>query len=462
LRSFDVAVIGAGAAGQKAAIQAAKLGATVVAIERRSTIGGSVVNAGIPSKTLRESVLYLTGARHRAFGLPEEALKQPIALQDLLQQLGKVLHRETRVMEDQMTRNGVEIAFGPARFVGDHRLLISSTQEEIRAENVILAPGSVAARSKNVPINGETIVDADQILTIRDIPGSLTIVGAGVIGTEYAGIFTTLGVKVTVIDQRAEFLEFIDRDIIRALMGHMEQAGATFRLGVTLDHVEAVQGGAVAILDSGEEILADCLLYSVGRQGATADLGLETVGLQPDKRGRLHTDGNYRTEVPYIYAAGDVIGFPALAASGMEQGRVAARAALGAPTHQSEAGLLPNGIYSVPEIAMVGKTEAQLKEEGIDYVAGVAPYRETARGQIIGDQFGRLKLLADRKSGAILGVHIIGENATELIHIGQTVMNFGGTFNYLVNTVFNYPTLAECYKTAALYVANQIWGETRT
>lgn len=461
MRSFDVIVVGTGPAGQRAAVQAAKLGASVAAIEGQRRIGGAAINHGtIPSKTLREAVLYLTGFRQRGLYGVGYRVKEDITIEDLMFRLNHVLDREVAVMESQLARNGVEVIYGQCHFVAPHQLRVAADEGDIdvRGEIVILAPGSIPAHSPRVPIDGRYVVDADSLFSRREIPRSGIIIGGGVIGVEYASIFGALGVEVTLLDQRDRILEFVDGEIIDALMGQMRENGVTFALGEQLHEVKVDDGVVTAHLDSGRSIAADMLLYTVGRQGNTAGLGLERIGLAVDDRGRLAVDEQYRTSVPYVSAAGDVIGFPALAATSMEQGRLAVRFALGAP-EEVVPSPLPFGIYSIPEISMVGRTEQQLSDDGVPYEVGLALYSETARGQIVGDERGRLKLLVHRETQEILGVHIVGEAATELVHIGQMMIGLGGRLDYLVDNVFNYPTLAECYKIAALDASNKLSGE---
>lgn len=458
MKQYDVVVVGAGPAGQRAAVQAAKLGASVVVIELRPTIGGAAIHGGtIPSKALREAVLYLTGFRERELYGVSYSVKQDILLQDLTYRLDHILKREVAVMESQLARNGVEVIRGKASFSGDHTIVVDGGHEkiEIAAENVILTPGSRPSHSEHVPIDGVRIFDTDQILDLRDIPRRLAVIGAGVVGVEYACMFAALGVRVTLVDMQEQLLPFVDREIVDALIYHMRDTGVVFQLGEGVESVTIRGDEVVAITESRKHIISDALLYTIGRQGSTDGLGLENVGLEADERGRLAVDDRYCTSVPYIYAAGDVIGFPALASSSMEQGRIAARNALGAPTDGVQ-DPLPFGIYTIPEISIVGKTEAQLTRDRVPYEIGLARYSETARGQIVGDSTGRLKLLVQAETRDLLGVHIIGEGASELIHIGQAVIALDGKLDYLVNNVFNYPTLAECYKVAALDAYNKL------
>ena len=458
MKQYDVVVVGAGPAGQRAAVQAAKLGASVVVIETRPTIGGAAIHGGtIPSKALREAVLYLTGFRERELYGVSYSVKQDILLQDLTYRLDHILKREVAVMESQLARNGVEVIRGKASFSGDHTIVVDGGHEkiEIAAENVILTPGSRPSHSEHVPIDGVRIFDTDQILDLREIPRRLAVIGAGVVGVEYACMFAALGVRLTLVDMEEQLLPFVDREIVDALIYHMRDTGVVFQLGEGVESVTTTGDEVVAITESRKRITSDALLYTIGRQGSTDGLGLENVGLEADERGRLTVDDRYCTSVPYIYAAGDVIGFPALASSSMEQGRIAARNALGAPTDGVQ-DPLPFGIYTIPEISIVGKTEAQLTRDRVPYEIGLARYSETARGQIVGDSTGRLKLLVHAETRDLLGVHIIGEGASELIHIGQAVIALSGKLDYLVNNVFNYPTLAECYKVAALDAYNKL------
>jgi len=457
MRHFDVVVIGTGPAGHHAAIQAAKLGKSVAAIERRRVVGGGGLHTGtIPSKTLREAVLYLTGFRQRGLYGISYRVKRSIIPQDLTFRVEHVLKREIAVLEDQFARNGVELIYGLASFIGPHTLCIrNGEEEEVEAEMFVLAPGSIPAHSPKIPVDGKYMFDTECILNLTSIPKRLIVVGAGVIGVEYASIFSALGTEVTLVDQRHDILEFVDREILEALSYHMRGRGVVFRLGEAVEEVVREGEEVVARTTTHKTIVGDCLLYTVGRLGATADLALDTVGLEPDPRGRLEVDENYRTAIPYIYAVGDVVGFPALASVSMEQGRVAIRYAFGLRATKSQ-GLLPYGIYTIPEISMVGSTEEELTKQGVPYEFGLARYSETARGQIVGDTTGKLKLLVHAENRHILGVHIIGEGATELVHIGQLAMALGGTLDFLVNNVFNYPTLAECYKVAALDAFNKL------
>jgi NAD(P) transhydrogenase len=456
---FDLFVIGTGPAGQRAAIQAAKLGKTVGICERRESVGGVCINTGtIPSKTFREAVLYLSGiAQRRIYGM-SYAVKDKVTIDDLLFRCSIVIQKEIEVIRAQMRRNGVTLLGGTASFVDPHRLHVTglSGTTEVEADFIVVATGTTPAAPQGVSVDGETVIDSDGILKLKVLPKTLTVVGAGVIGVEYATMFAVLGVDVTLIDKRPHLLEFIDFEISEALSFWMRKQNCTLRLGeevasITVDKPHK----AVATLKSGKRITSELLLYSVGRTGATAALDLPAAGLSADDRGRLKVNVHYQTAQPHIYAAGDVIGFPALASTSLEQGRQAACHAFGAPC-VSRPHLFPYGIYSIPEISMVGKSEEELTAAAIPYEVGVARYGEIARGAILGDDTGLLKILFHPDTRKILGVHILGTAATELIHIGQAVLAFGGTIDYFVDAVFNYPTFAECYKVAALDGFNKV------
>jgi NAD(P) transhydrogenase len=455
---YDLVVIGSGPAGQKGAIAAAKLGKRVAVIDRPAMLGGVSLHTGtIPSKTAREAALYLSGFRQRTFYGQDYTLKEKIAVSDLSVQVLKVVEREGEVVRAQFRRNGIDILSGLARFSDPHTLQVESevAPRRVRGEYVLIACGTRPAHSPDIPFDGRRIFDSDQ-QQLEEIPQRPIVVGAGVIGLEYASIFAALNGQVTVIDQRPSLLDFVDREIVAMLFYALRREGVTFRLGekvvsVALDDQDRV----AARLESGKHVHGDALLYAVGRQGNADRLNLEAAGLTADARGRITVNDQFQTAVPHIYAAGDVIGFPALAATSMEQGRLAARHIFGAAA-VSAPELLPYGIYTIPEISMVGQTEEQLTAARIPYEVGVARYEEVARGQIVGDATGLLKLLFDPESLRLLGVHVIGENAAELIHIGQAVLAFGGTVDYFRDTVFNYPTLAEAYKVAALNGLNKL------
>jgi len=460
---YDLIVLGSGPAGQRAAIQAAKLGRKAVVVEHRRVVGGVSVNTGtIPSKTFREAVLHLSGYRERGIYGSSYRVKEDITMADLVFRVEQVIHTEIDIIRNQLARNRVDLIEGHGRFLGPEEVEVATGgaggTRRLKAPRVIIAVGTNATRDPHIPF-GRRIVVSDDILSLETIPKTLTVVGAGVIGVEYATMFSALGTRVTLVDTRPTLLPFLDDEISVALTYIAQQNRVIMRLGEEVEGVVAPdETQPIEIhLKSGKSIKADAVLYSIGRSGATENLGLEKAGVTVDERGRIKIDGFYQTSVPGIYAVGDVIGFPALASTSMEQGRLATLHALGklaeAPT---AAPLFPFGIYTVPEISMVGKSENDLTAEGVAYEIGKANYREIARGQIIGDRAGMLKLIFDPVNRKLLGVHILGEGASELIHIGQAVMAHDGTIDYFVDAVFNYPTLAECYKTAALEGINRL------
>jgi len=461
----DLLVIGSGPAGQKAAIQGAKLGKRVTIVERGHMVGGVCVNTGtIPSKSLREAIVYLTGMSQREIYGSSYRVKPEITIADLDRRTRLVIERETDVIQDQLLRNHVELLHGTARFVDPQTIAISleSGGERVStADNIVLAVGTQPTRPDGVEFDGATVIDSDGLLNMRSIPASLVVVGAGVIGLEYASMLAALGTKVTLVEKRDGMLDFCDEEIVESLRHHLRDNGVVFRFGESVVAVERHGPETITHLASGKRIAAEAVFYSAGRHGATDELDLGKAGLATDERGRIVVDGEFRTAVPHIFAVGDVIGFPSLAATSMEQGRLAARHAFGEPCPPESAMLLPFGIYAIPEISFVGETEAQLTQQGIPYEIGISRYRELARGQILGDSHGMLKLLVHADDGRLLGVHVIGTGATELVHIGQTVMGFGGGIDYLVDTVFNYPTLAESYKVAALDASNRIRAVAR-
>lgn len=460
--NYDIVVIGAGASGQRAAIAAAKADKRVLLIENREFVGGTCINTGtIPSKSLREAVLYLSGWRERTVYGASYAVKRNITMHDLLLRAEHVVRAERDVMEAQVYRNGIDLIYGVAQFVDPFTLEVRRNDgngvRSVRAANIIVATGTESAQVASIRVDGHHIFSSETIMTLDTIPRTLAVVGAGVIGCEYASIFATLGVRVTLIDARPQLLPFVDSEIIDALIYHLRDHDVTMRLGEVVKHSEVLSDGMVrTILESGKEIVTEKALHSIGRIGATADLNLPAAAISADDRGRLTVNEFFQTkEQSHIYAVGDVIGFPALASTSMEQGRLAALHASGLSSMTLPASV-PYGIYTIPEMSLCGHTEAELTTEGVPYEIGKASYREIARGQIIGDQIGTLKLLFHQKTRRLLGVHIIGEGASEIIHVGQAVLAFGGSIDYFVNTVFNYPTLSECYKVAALNGFNRL------
>lgn len=457
--SFDLLVIGSGPAGQKGAIAAAKLGKRVALVDRRTMIGGVSLHGGtIPSKTLREAILFLTGFRQRPFYGSDFTVKERINSEDLRQRVRMVVERETGVVRAQLKRNDVVLVDGLARFADPHTIEVETDSERLhlQGEHILVACGTRPARSAGIPFDGERIIDTSELGRLPELPREVLVVGAGVIGLEYASMFTALGMDVAIVDCKPEILEFVDGEIVERLVHHMRERGAVFRLGETVASVQKdAQGRVEARLESGKTLRGDVLLYAVGRQPNTDTLSLGAAGVEVDRRGRIPVNEHFQTAVPHIYAAGDVVGFPALAATSMQQGRLAAAHMFGVEPLQSGQ-LLPLGIYTVPEISMVGKTEQELTAARVPYEFGISRYEELAKGQIVGDRHGTLKILFDPSTLQVLGVHVLGEGATELVHIGQAVMCLGGSLNYFRDNVFNYPTFAEAYKVAALDGLNKV------
>lgn len=457
---YDLIVIGSGPGGQKAAIAGAKLGKRVAIIDRQEMVGGVCANTGtIPSKTLREAVMFLTGMSQRELYGASYRVKQDITITDLMARTQHVIGREVQVVRAQLHRNGIELLNGWGRFLDEHTVAVDGSHRgdhtTITGEYVVIATGTTPARPSVVDFDEERILDSDEVFALKEIPASLVVVGAGVIGIEYASMFAALGTRVTVVEQREKMLDFCDPEIVESLKFHLRDQAVTFRFGEKVVNVEVSKGGTITTLASGKRIPAAAVMYSAGRQGTTEKLDLAAAGLEADNRGRLSVDEHYRTPVEHIYAVGDVIGFPALAATSMDQGRLAAYHAFGEAVHELTA-LQPIGIYTIPEISYCGATEAELTSSAVPYEVGISRYRELARGQIVGDAYGMLKLLVSTVDRKILGVHVFGTGATDLVHIGQAVMGCGGTVDYLVDTVFNYPTLSEAYKVAALDATNKI------
>ena len=457
---YDLIVVGSGPAGQKAAICAAKMRKKVAVVERKRTIGGVCVHTGtIPSKTFREAILYLSGLRQRTFYGRGYALKETISMEDLVFRSDSVMAREIEVIKSQLRRNRVVVYEGNARFLDAHTMEVASDEGYtlLRGDHFVLACGTRPAHSADIPIDGKRIFDSDQVHELEELPRELIVVGAGIIGLEYASMFAALGVKVTLLDQRPTLLDFVDHEVVESLCFQLRQLGTVFRLGEKVVQVgfDADRDRVFAKLESGKTVHGAALLYAVGRQANSDLLNLEAINLVPDGRGKIIVDENYRTSVPHVYAAGDVIGFPALASTSMEQGRLASCHIFGVcgtiPPNQ-----IPYGVYTIPEISMVGATEEQLTRDKIPYEIGISRYAELAKGQMLGDDQGFLKLLFDPNTLKVLGVHIIGERAAEIVHIGQAVLALGGTIEYFRDTVFNYPTLAEAYKVAALDGLNKL------
>ncbi|MBB3997424.1 Si-specific NAD(P)(+) transhydrogenase [Aureimonas pseudogalii] len=463
MSTFDLVVIGSGPSGRRAAIQAAKLGRSVLVIERHAKVGGVSVHTGtIPSKTMRETVLNLSGWRERGFYGRAYRVKQDISAADIQSRMEMTLEHEVDVLEHQFARNGVRTLRGAASFRSAHEIAVALPDGEERivtGHHVLIAVGTHPFRPDYVPFNGENVFDSDEIVAIPKLPRSLAVIGAGVIGVEYATIFSALEVQVTLIEPRSSFLDFIDKELMEEFVHELRDRNVALRLGAEVSKIDFDgQGRPVCHLATGRDVTSEVLLFAAGRMGATEGLNLEAAGLSSDHRGRLAVDGKtLQTAVPHIYAAGDVIGFPSLASTSMEQGRLAACHAFGLqPPPPPE--YFPYGIYSVPEISTVGMSEEEVRKRAIPYECGVARFRETSRGHIMGLQTGMMKMIFSKKTRRLLGVHIIGEGATELVHIGQAVLNLKGTIDYFMDNTFNYPTLAEAYKIAALDAWNRAFA----
>jgi NAD(P) transhydrogenase len=458
---FDLIVIGSGPAGEQAALSAAKLGKRVAVIEREAAPGGARIHTGtIPSKTLRETAVYLAGFKQRSIYGVSYGLKKDIGIRELMYRKGLVVQAETGLLRSRFNRNDVVLLEGFAAFETPHRIRIlrpDGTSSHFEAERIFIATGSHPVHPPGVPFDNQIILDSDSILRLDRIPRSLMVVGGGVIGCEYASIFASLGVAVTIIEGRDRLLRFADHEIADALASDFRRRGAFLRLNDTVQEIRTQDNRAVAVLKSGTETSTEKLLFAMGRTGSLAGMDIDKAGLTIEARGYLKVNQVYQTSQPHIYAVGDVIGFPSLASTSMEQGRIAALHAFGMlPTRSGIEPVLPYGIYTIPEISMIGLTEEQTKEQGIPYEIGVAHYFETARGQINGDTEGLLKLIFHRETRNLLGVHVFGEKASELVHIGQAVLAYGGALDYFIEAVFNYPTLSELYRIAALNGLNRL------
>jgi NAD(P) transhydrogenase len=461
MRDYEMIVIGSGPSGRRAAVQSAKIGKSVLVVEKGRRVGGASVHTGtIPSKTLRETVLNLSGWRERGFYGRSYRVKQDIEASDLLSRLRKTLDHEVEVLEHQFNRNAVKTARGEGRFVGPHEIEVTDEAGETRvytANNILVACGTRPFRPDYVPFNGTTVFDSDEIIELPKLPRSLTVIGGGVIGVEYATIFNALDVAVTLIDTHSTILDFVDRELIEEFIHDLRDRNLALRLGSTVTAIEIGEGGRPTTkLANGRFVTTEMLLFAAGRVGAVDNLNLGAAGIEFDNRGRIPVDPKtMQTSMPHIYAAGDVIGFPSLASTSMEQGRVAACHAFGMAPHPPPE-FFPYGIYSVPEISTVGMSEEEVRKRGIAYECGIARFRETSRGHIMGLNSGMMKMIFSNKTRRLLGVHIVGEGATELIHIGQAVLNLKGTIDYFIENTFNYPTLAEAYKIAGLDAWNRM------
>ncbi|MFT4035767.1 MAG: Si-specific NAD(P)(+) transhydrogenase [Patulibacter sp.] len=460
---LELLVIGSGPGGQRAAIQAAKLGKRVAVVERRERVGGVSIHTGtVPSKTLRQAILEDISSRGVDIPDPLNPERHQIAAARFLKdRTARVIADETALVRDQFRRNGVGLLIGDAMFIDEHRVRISDrlterTETEVTAEHIVIAVGTTPARPAGVDFDERRVIDSDGILRLEDpVPPTMTVVGGGVIGIEYTSMFAAMGTRVTLVDARDGMLPFVDREIAVALRYLLRKRNVTFQFGEEVVRVERNDERVITHLKSGKQIASHTLLYATGRQGATAGLALERAGLSADERGRISVDDRFRTEVPHIFAVGDVSGPPGLAATSMEQGRIAALTAFGEPVN-TLVDLVPIGIYAIPEISYVGRNEEELTHDAVPYVVGVAWYRELAKAMIMSERDGLLKILVSPEDGALLGVHVIGQQATDLVHIGQALMGRPGALEFLVSAVFNYPTLAEAYKTAGLDAQNRM------
>ena len=463
-RDYEMLVLGSGPAGHRAAIQAAKLGKRTAVVEHKAVVGGACINTGtIPSKTLREAVLHLSGYRERSIYGAAYRVKKDISISDLFVRTDSVISTELDVVQHQLQRNEVELLQAGGSFVDPHTVRLSGLDGhghwDVTSDNIVVAVGTQTTRDSHVEFDGQCIFTSDDILHLKRLPRSLVVIGAGVIVLEYATIFATLGVRVTIVDKRPRLLPFVDHEITDTLVYQMRQNRMTLRLGEEVSGIERFtdeRGERVRVdLDSGKQIQAECALYSIGRTGATKTLNLDGIGIETGARELITVNEQFQTSIPHIYAVGDVIGFPSLASTSMEQGRLASCHAFDIPADNTP-NTLPYGIYTIPEFSIVGRSEEELTEAGIPYEVGKASYKEISRGQILGDSVGMLKLIFHLETRELLGVAILGEGACELIHIGQAVLSLGGKIDYFVDTVFNYPTLAECYKTAAFDGINRL------
>lgn len=457
---YDFVVIGGGPAGRRGAIQAAKAGKSVLMVDKGHRIGGVCVHTGtVPSKTLRETVLNLSGWRERGFYGKSYKVKAEITARDLQKRLAHTVKQEVEVLENQCSRNNVEMVAGVAKFVSKNEVLITVSDDVVHCvefDKILLSVGTRPFRPDYIPFDGYRVLDSDEILDISELPRSLTVIGAGVIGLEYATIFNALDIPVTVVEPRETILDFLDTEIVQEFISDLRGHGVKFCLGTKAVEIKNSEDLCYTKLSDGRVVQTDMVLFAAGRVGATDSLGLETCGLDVDHRGRIGVNRtSFETDTPGIYAAGDVIGFPSLASTSMEQGRIAACHALDIPM-ASPPDYFPYGIYSVPEIAMIGLTEQELRDKKVKYECGIARLRETSRGQIMGIDNGMMKMIFSLETRQLLGVHIMGEGATELIHIGQAVLNLNGKLDYFINNIFNYPTLAEAYKVAALDAWNKM------
>jgi NAD(P) transhydrogenase len=461
---YDVLIIGSGPAGQHAAWQAARMGKRAAIIERKPKIGGAGLQTGtIPSKAMRE-VAYLmsrSGYGGMRQALAPDGVNRHGLLADAVRRKEVVIAQQESVILQRLLRSGVALIPGEAAFADAHTLQVtdaSGNARRISAEVIVLATGSRPRRPSDVPFDKKTVLDSTSILNLRHLPDSLTVVGGGVIACEFVSIFAALGVRVSVVDSHAQLLEYLSEDVVGVLADSFLGMGVAFHMQERVAEIRREQSGTLTVLESGKQIRSDAVLYAQGRQPNSEKLQVERAGIVAED-GWIAVNRHFQTSVPHIFAVGDLIGRPALASTGMEQGRAAVLHAFGGEQHVT-AENLPMAVYTIPEISYVGKTEKEVQQQNIPYLVGRAFFKDSARGQIIGDAQGLLKLVVDTRNEKLLGVHIVGEQASELIHIGQLVMNFNGSVRDLVSNVFNYPTLAECYKIAALDCMHRLKQES--
>ncbi|MGF1759070.1 Si-specific NAD(P)(+) transhydrogenase [Photobacterium sagamiensis] len=460
---FDAIIIGSGPGGEGAAMGLTKAGLNVAIIEREESVGGGCTHWGtIPSKALRHAVSRIIEYNQNPLYCKNNSSLHSTFSQ-ILGHAQVVINKQTRMRQGFYDRNQCSIIFGEARFIDSHTVRVKNrdgSTETYSADKFVIATGSRPYRPDGVNFNHPRIYDSDSILQLQHDPRHIIIYGAGVIGSEYASIFRGLGVKVDLINTRDRLLEFLDNEISDSLSYHLWNSGAMIRNGETFKTIEGTEDGVILHLESGKKMRADCLLYANGRTGNTDKLNLATVGLTPDSRGQLAVNKNYCTEVDHIYAVGDVIGYPSLASAAYDQGRFVAQAITTGEAQGSLIDHIPTGIYTIPEISSVGKTEQQLTAEKVPYEVGRSQFKHLARAQIAGTDVGSLKILFHRETKEILGIHCFGERAAEIIHIGQAIMEQkgeGNTIDYFVNTTFNYPTMAEAYRVAALNGLNRLF-----
>jgi NAD(P) transhydrogenase len=452
MERFDLIVIGSGPAGEKGAAQAAYFGKRVAVIERESVVGGACINTGtVPSKTLRESALYFSGLRQRGIYGIDYSLREGLTVKDFMRHKDEVVAEERKKIERNLAAHKVDFIRGAAAFEDAHTLTVNSgsARRTLQGDVILIATGSRPHRAREIPYDDKFVFDSDSILAMDRIPESMIVVGGGVIGCEYASIFAALGVKAALVDGRERLLPFLDGEIAERLKTKLASLGVQFHFSERMAKLERTNGGVRMTLSSGKTLDSETALFAAGRRGNIDGMNLEKAGIAVNERGLIVVDENYQTTAAGVYAAGDVIGFPALASTSMEQGRLAVCHAFGFHYKQKLASMMPMGIYTIPEISAAGETEESCREKKIAYEAGRARYENNARGMIIGDTAGLLKLIFRRDDKRLIGVHIIGESATELVHIGSAVMEMGGTLDTFIELVFNYPTLSEMYKYAA-------------